>query len=241
MVVNIMLYIDFSVTFLLLLLHTPFHLRLGLAGIILRHLHWQREILSCFPGGVFLGLLVGALHRLGPCIWEAEAVGWQVLSKDTQDLTQRRRQETGREAFTLTQGLEPAAEYRKGGLQISGLRFGQTSFWGLDGDLGGGSGRLWMRGKEMGACRWSSESSEPQRPSMKILPKSTFPVVIAAVWAWGPPFSLYTPLPIGSLLLCLFYPPRLPFIPVSLFHISVSGKEHGVWVGRGFDKSWGCQ
>ena len=50
-----------------------------------------------------------------------EAVGRQVLSKETQDLTQRREQETGREVFTLTQGVAMAVEYKEGGLQISTL------------------------------------------------------------------------------------------------------------------------
>ena len=38
----------------------------------------------------------------GPMNLKPEAIGKQVLSKETQDLTQRREQETGREAFTLT-------------------------------------------------------------------------------------------------------------------------------------------
>ena len=46
----------------------------------------------------------------GPMNLKPEAVGRQVLSKETQDLTQRTEQETGREVFTLTQGVAMAVE-----------------------------------------------------------------------------------------------------------------------------------
>ena len=55
----------------------------------------------------------------GPMNLRPEAIGRQVLSKGTQDPAQRREQETGREAFTLTQGVAIAVEYREAGQQIS--------------------------------------------------------------------------------------------------------------------------
>ena len=55
----------------------------------------------------------------GPMNLRPEAIGRQVLSKETQDPAQKREQETGREAFTLTQGVAIAVEYREAGQQIS--------------------------------------------------------------------------------------------------------------------------
>jgi len=88
----------------------------------------------------------------GPMNLKPEAIGSQVLSKETQDPTQRREQETGREDFTLTQGVAIAVEYREGDLQINTVVSSLGRWYSVD----------WMviqalaqgdSGMDMGPCR----------------------------------------------------------------------------------------